>query len=65
LTVTNVAAGLSIALIWRNAETFPTTRGVNLSISEGLQVESDQSGSHDLDEGLAAWKQRPPPNVAP
>jgi hypothetical protein len=42
-----------------------TTRGLNLTISEGLEVESQQFaslvGSRDLDEGLAAWKQRRPP----
>ena len=42
-----------------------TTRGLNLAISEGLEVESEQFaglvGSRDLDEGLAAWTQRRPP----
>jgi enoyl-CoA hydratase len=35
------------------------TRGLNMGIAEGLQVESEQFaslvGSHDLEEGLSAW----------
>ncbi len=42
------------------------TRGLNMSIGEGLQVESEQfaslAPSHDLREGLAAWKERRRPN---
>jgi len=41
------------------------TRGLNMAIAEGLQVESEQFaslvGSHDLDEGLAAWIKRRQP----
>ncbi|MDJ0946001.1 MAG: crotonase/enoyl-CoA hydratase family protein [Kiloniellales bacterium] len=41
------------------------TRGLNATIGEGLQVEAEQfarvTGSHDLGEGLAAWKERRPP----
>jgi enoyl-CoA hydratase/carnithine racemase len=41
------------------------TRGLNMSIGEGLQVESEQFASlvptHDLAEGLAAWIERRPP----
>ena len=41
------------------------TRGLNMPISEGLLVESEQfaalAGSHDLAEGLAAWKARRSP----
>src|ERR1700761_8346176 len=41
------------------------TRGLNMSIAEGLLVESEQFAalvpSHDLSEGLAAWKQRRAP----
>jgi enoyl-CoA hydratase len=41
------------------------TRGLNMTIGEGLQVESEQfarmAPTHDLAEGLAAWiEQRPP-----
>lgn len=40
------------------------TRGLNVSIAEGLLVESEQFAalmpSHDLGEGLAAWKERRP-----
>jgi enoyl-CoA hydratase len=42
------------------------TRGLNMSIGEGLQVESEQFAalvpSHDLREGLAAWTERRQPN---
>jgi enoyl-CoA hydratase len=42
------------------------TRGLNMGIAEGLQVESEQFaalvGSHDLREGLAAWIERRAPN---
>ncbi len=42
------------------------TRGLNMAIAEGLLVESEQFaalvGSHDLSEGLAAWKERRAPN---
>lgn len=42
------------------------TRGLNMSIGEGLQVESEQfaamAPTGDLAEGLAAWKARRPPN---
>jgi enoyl-CoA hydratase len=42
------------------------TRGLNLSIGEGLLVESEQFcalvPSHDLGEGLAAWIERRQPN---
>jgi enoyl-CoA hydratase/carnithine racemase len=45
-----------------------TTRGLNMAISEGLQVECEQFaglvGSADLDEGLAAWRERRPPRFA-
>ena len=38
------------------------TRGLNMGIAEGLQVESEQFArlvaSHDLDEGLTAWIER-------
>jgi enoyl-CoA hydratase len=41
------------------------SRGVNMSIGEGLQVESEQFArlvpSHDLSEGLAAWMDDRPP----
>jgi enoyl-CoA hydratase/carnithine racemase len=41
------------------------TRGLNMGISEGLQVESEQFArmvpTHDLGEGLAAWIERRPP----
>jgi enoyl-CoA hydratase len=41
------------------------TRGLNMAIAEGLQVESEQfarmAPSHDLGEGLAAWIGRRPP----
>ncbi|BAM92133.1 putative enoyl-CoA hydratase-isomerase [Bradyrhizobium oligotrophicum S58] len=41
------------------------TRGLNMAISEGLQVEAEQFaslvGSRDLTEGLAAWRERRPP----
>jgi enoyl-CoA hydratase len=41
------------------------TRGLNMSIGEGLQVESEQFArmvpTHDLHEGLAAWAARRPP----
>jgi enoyl-CoA hydratase len=44
------------------------TRGLNMSIGEGLQVESEQFAAmvptSDLAEGLAAWKERRPPNYA-
>ncbi|MBV8926822.1 MAG: crotonase/enoyl-CoA hydratase family protein [Bradyrhizobium sp.] len=42
------------------------TRGLNMAIAEGLLVESEQFAalvpSHDLGEGLAAWRQRRAPN---
>jgi enoyl-CoA hydratase len=42
------------------------TRGLNMTIGEGLQVESEQFAAMlptgDLAEGLAAWKERRPPN---
>jgi len=42
------------------------TRGLNMSIGEGLQVESEQFAAlvptHDLGEGLAAWRERRMPN---
>jgi enoyl-CoA hydratase len=42
------------------------TRGLNMSIGEGLQVESEQFAAlvptHDLREGLAAWTERRMPN---
>lgn len=42
------------------------TRGLNMAIAEGLLVESEQFAalvpSHDLSEGLAAWKERRTPN---
>ena len=42
------------------------TRGLNMSIGEGLQVESEQFAAvvptGDLAEGLAAWRERRPPN---
>ena len=45
-----------------------TTRGLNMAMSEGLQVESEQFAglvdSADLDEGLAAWIARRPPRFA-
>ncbi|MGJ5136111.1 crotonase/enoyl-CoA hydratase family protein [Bradyrhizobium oligotrophicum] len=41
------------------------TRGLNMAIGEGLQVESEQFaslvGSRDLADGLAAWRERRPP----
>ena len=44
------------------------TRGLNMSIGEGLQVESEQFAAvvptGDLAEGLAAWRERRPPNYA-
>jgi enoyl-CoA hydratase len=44
------------------------TRGLNLSIAEGLLVESEQFAalvpSHDLGEGLAAWIERQRPNYS-
>ncbi|MGJ5096370.1 crotonase/enoyl-CoA hydratase family protein [Bradyrhizobium oligotrophicum] len=43
------------------------TRGLNMTIGEGLQVESEQFaslvGSRDLADGLAAWRERRPPRV--
>jgi enoyl-CoA hydratase len=45
-----------------------TTRGLNMAIAEGLQVECEQFaalvGSSGLDEGLAAWRERRPPRFA-
>lgn len=42
------------------------TRGLNMAIAEGLLVESEQFAAlvptHDLGEGLAAWKERRAPN---
>lgn len=44
------------------------TRGINASIGEGLQMESEQFAhlvpSHDLSEGLEAWKERRAPVYA-
>jgi enoyl-CoA hydratase/carnithine racemase len=44
------------------------TRGLNMAIGEGLQVESEQFAalvpSHDLGEGIAAWIARRQPNYA-
>jgi enoyl-CoA hydratase len=44
------------------------TRGLNMAIGEGLQVESEQFAalvpSHDLGEGIAAWIARRRPNYA-
>jgi enoyl-CoA hydratase len=44
------------------------TRGLNMAISEGLLVESEQFAAlvptHDLGEGLAAWKARRAPNYS-
>lgn len=44
------------------------TRGLNMSIGEGLQVESEQFAAvvptGDLAEGLTAWKERRPPSYA-
>ena len=44
------------------------TRGLNMGISEGLQVESEQFAalvpSHDLGEGIDAWIARRPPSYA-
>jgi enoyl-CoA hydratase len=44
------------------------TRGLNMPIAEGLQVESEQFAAmvptHDLGEGLAAWIERRPPVYA-
>ena len=44
------------------------TRGLNMPIGEGLQVESEQFAgmvpTHDLGEGLAAWIERRPPIYA-
>ncbi|MBZ6077931.1 crotonase/enoyl-CoA hydratase family protein [Microvirga puerhi] len=44
------------------------TRGLNMGIGEGLQVESEQFASliptHDLPEGLTAWIERRMPNYA-
>ncbi|MFG3595752.1 crotonase/enoyl-CoA hydratase family protein [Bradyrhizobium sp. RDI18] len=44
------------------------TRGLNMGIGEGLQVESEQFAalvpSHDLGEGIAAWIERRRPNYA-
>jgi len=41
------------------------TRGINMTIGEGLQMESEQFArvvpTHDLDEGLKAWMERRPP----
>lgn len=41
------------------------TRGLNMAISEGLQLEGEQFaslvGSRDLTEGLSAWRERRPP----
>ncbi|MET1026016.1 MAG: crotonase/enoyl-CoA hydratase family protein [Dongiaceae bacterium] len=41
------------------------TRGLNMSIGEGLQMEGEQFArlipSHDLSEGLKAWMERRPP----
>ena len=44
------------------------TRGLNMAIAEGLQVEAEQFaglvGSADLSDGLAAWRERRPPRLA-
>ena len=44
------------------------SRGLNMGIGEGLQVESEQFAalvpSHDLGEGLDAWMERRPPRYA-
>ena len=44
------------------------TRGLNMSIGEGLQVESEQFAAmvptSDLREGLAAWSERRPPSYS-
>jgi enoyl-CoA hydratase len=44
------------------------TRGLNMSIGEGLAVESEQFAAmvptDDLREGLAAWIERRPPNYS-
>jgi enoyl-CoA hydratase/carnithine racemase len=44
------------------------TRGLNMGIAEGLQVEREQFAalvpSHDLGEGIDAWIARRPPNYA-
>jgi enoyl-CoA hydratase/carnithine racemase len=44
------------------------TRGLNMGIAEGLQVESEQFAalvpSHDLGEGIDAWIKRRPPSYA-
>jgi enoyl-CoA hydratase/carnithine racemase len=44
------------------------TRGLNMGIAEGLQVESEQFAAmvptRDLSEGLTAWIERRPPNYA-
>jgi enoyl-CoA hydratase len=44
------------------------TRGLNMAIAEGLQVESEQFAalvpSHDLGEGLAAWRERRRPSYS-
>jgi len=44
------------------------TRGLNMSIGEGLQVESEQfaamAPTSDLREGLAAWRERRPPSYS-
>lgn len=43
-----------------------TTRGLNLSIAEGLQIESEQFArmvaTNDIGETLDAWKARRKPN---
>jgi enoyl-CoA hydratase len=42
------------------------TRGLNMGIGDGLQIESEQFAAmvptHDFGEGLAAWVERRPPN---
>ena len=44
------------------------TRGLNMGIAEGLQVESEQFAalvpSYDLGEGIDAWIARRPPGYA-
>ena len=41
------------------------TRGINMSIAEGLQIESEQFArvvpTHDMREGLEAWIEKRPP----
>jgi hypothetical protein len=52
--------GLVLRPVAERAVITAVTRGLNMPIAEGLLVESEQfaalAGSHDLGEGLAAWK---------